>query len=929
MSQQQQLPISSFIEVDPETLSRYRQDVVQNITSWQKESTGSLSPTLQMTLAAFASRGGGSNNRSSSSSSSQPRKCVLCKTVERFDNNNGNNNNSNEKQKQKPQDHPMYSSPLDNLLQDFTDHGWVTYDGLDHCFNCARRLACEILAPHFSKSRRENSKKILNRIIEKERQPHQLANTDTNSAPSSTLSSPSAVPPSSSSPGRTWLCSACGTSNDPTNQQCSVCETSRPQPLICPYCNLDAAESEFCPNDPSTPLESYLAYEKNDPVLNFGNSGYTRNSFSSNATPNETADGRHDVWRCENKSCEKLNLGLIHRDFCRSCKKHRIWHCLGCKNEYIERSFCPRCGSRHRAGSHQEVEEFELCKLTGMSVAEARRVRQVNTVLDQAKVRLVKRVEKQLGLVNVKAVDDGNCLFRALSFQLFRTDSFHYLLRLLAVEHIIFEKDKFINFVVLSSSNSDENNNKNTKNNYENDDDRRLSSTEQMERQFVTYCRRLSRDGEWGDALVLHAIAKIFHSQVHIVSAAQDQWHNVISPVTSETGKSIISPIKPENPDGHNNNDHEEENSFGKVGLLFISFIAELHYNSIVYSRDDSVENIVPYRKWLSFGDLSASNLGEDVMMPMPSEMKNNNNNTTSSSRNQHDSGPITSGGNSRSSSAGRITAGGPQNNNTTQGNPMNIPSSSSSSSQQQKQIQNRNNQVLTKPIQVRTLSQLITPNAPFDRVAAYFPSQDTGAPLFWMAFHPISNRLFLSTQPQFFRRHAAAEIPTATKNAFPRKAIEGRCTSFFLCDEVGKKLVTTIMPYPTNPIVSPATDNHPAMSTIETLQYLAETSPRPTVVTTFEDGSCAIGPWIFVFEFHGPRISIKLHRPSTAFSGPKPARLEFVDEKLVHKCTFCEGWYISGHAAHRCKQMVRHQQQHQHHQQLHHQQQGGGFMRR
>jgi OTU domain-containing protein 3 len=91
---------------------------------------------------------------------------------------------------------------------------------------------------------------------------------------------------------------------------------------------------------------------------------------------------------------------------------------------------------------------------------------------------------------------DGNCLFRALSDQLFYDYGNHHVdVRDEIVDYMVEHKDDFVVFLVLNDKDSDE----------EDAED------------FEAYCSEMRNDGTWGGNLELVAASKVYR---YVISSA-------------------------------------------------------------------------------------------------------------------------------------------------------------------------------------------------------------------------------------------------------------------------------------------------------------------------------------------------------------------------------------------------------------------------
>ena len=95
----------------------------------------------------------------------------------------------------------------------------------------------------------------------------------------------------------------------------------------------------------------------------------------------------------------------------------------------------------------------------------------------------------RIGREPVNIVGDGNCLFRSVSHQLYRTESHHAQIRALAIQHLINCPEHFIE-----------------------------SNTEQS---WSHYLQIMSRLGSWADHIIIQAVANANNLRIHITESAQ------------------------------------------------------------------------------------------------------------------------------------------------------------------------------------------------------------------------------------------------------------------------------------------------------------------------------------------------------------------------------------------------------------------------
>ena len=127
----------------------------------------------------------------------------------------------------------------------------------------------------------------------------------------------------------------------------------------------------------------------------------------------------------------------------------------------------------------------------------------------------------RIGRKPVNIVGNGNCLFRSVSHQLYRTESRHAQIRALAIQHLINCPQHFIE-----------------------------SNTEQS---WSHYLQNMSRLGSWADHIIIQAVANANNLRIHITESAQNF-----------TETTVVTSIYAE----------------GNVRDIYIGHLDELHYVS-------------------------------------------------------------------------------------------------------------------------------------------------------------------------------------------------------------------------------------------------------------------------------------------------------------------------------------------------------------
>ncbi|CAN0910272.1 OVARIAN TUMOR DOMAIN-containing deubiquitinating enzyme 11 [Linum grandiflorum] len=133
-------------------------------------------------------------------------------------------------------------------------------------------------------------------------------------------------------------------------------------------------------------------------------------------------------------------------------------------------------------------------------------------------VRLSERL-KTYGLAELHMEGDGNCQFRALADQLFRSPDYHKHVR----KQVVKQLKQFRKF-------------------YES----------HVPMKYKSYIRKMKRSGEWGDHVTLQAAADRFEAKICLVTSFRDTCYIEIRPKDKPPGREI-----------------------------WLSFWSEVHYNSL------------------------------------------------------------------------------------------------------------------------------------------------------------------------------------------------------------------------------------------------------------------------------------------------------------------------------------------------------------
>ncbi|XP_065856874.1 OVARIAN TUMOR DOMAIN-containing deubiquitinating enzyme 10 [Euphorbia lathyris] len=154
--------------------------------------------------------------------------------------------------------------------------------------------------------------------------------------------------------------------------------------------------------------------------------------------------------------------------------------------------------------------------------------------------RLLNRLQLY-DFVEVKVQGDGNCQFRALSDQLYNTPDRHKLVRRHIVNQLRSHPDIYEGYVPM---------------------------------EYGDYLRKMSKSGEWGDHVTLQAAADAYGVKILVMTSFKDTYYIEILPINQKT-----------------------------KGVIFLSFWAEVHYNSIYFQGDTSSIEGRKKKKWWNFGN--------------------------------------------------------------------------------------------------------------------------------------------------------------------------------------------------------------------------------------------------------------------------------------------------------------------------------------
>ncbi|KAJ0704934.1 putative ubiquitinyl hydrolase 1 [Helianthus annuus] len=143
-------------------------------------------------------------------------------------------------------------------------------------------------------------------------------------------------------------------------------------------------------------------------------------------------------------------------------------------------------------------------------------------------------------LVELKVSGDGNCQFRSLSDQIYRSNEHHKLVREQVVHQLKLHPELYAAYVPMA---------------------------------YDEYLKKISTDGEWGDHVTLQAAADAFGVKIFVLTSYKDTCYIEILPCVQKSKR-----------------------------IIFLSFWAEVHYNSIYPEGELPIMESKKKKKWWMLG---------------------------------------------------------------------------------------------------------------------------------------------------------------------------------------------------------------------------------------------------------------------------------------------------------------------------------------
>ncbi|XP_010543547.1 PREDICTED: uncharacterized protein LOC104816422 isoform X1 [Tarenaya hassleriana] len=168
--------------------------------------------------------------------------------------------------------------------------------------------------------------------------------------------------------------------------------------------------------------------------------------------------------------------------------------------------------------------------------------------------RLLQRLQLY-GLVENKVQGDGNCQFRSLSDQLYRTPDHHKSVREQVVDQLAYNREIYEGYVPMAYNDYLKKMRRfHTRfpHSFSIDFIVLFGRKPAFSLRYLGACLRKSRNGEWGDHVTLQASADLFGVRIFVITSFKDTCYIEILPLIQKSNR-----------------------------LICLSFWAEVHYNSI------------------------------------------------------------------------------------------------------------------------------------------------------------------------------------------------------------------------------------------------------------------------------------------------------------------------------------------------------------
>ncbi|KAF7811835.1 OTU domain-containing protein [Senna tora] len=164
-------------------------------------------------------------------------------------------------------------------------------------------------------------------------------------------------------------------------------------------------------------------------------------------------------------------------------------------------------------------------------------------------------------LIENKVEGDGNCQFRALSDQLYRSSEHHKFVREQIIRQLKSYPEQYAGYVPMA---------------------------------YSDYLKKMGKSGEWGDHVTLQAAADWYGVKIFVITSFKDTCYIEILPQMQKSGRELFhfQPLT-----------LSLEFLFVTHAVIFLSFWAEVHYNSIYPEGElPTLSCAKKKKKWWNFG---------------------------------------------------------------------------------------------------------------------------------------------------------------------------------------------------------------------------------------------------------------------------------------------------------------------------------------
>uniref|UniRef100_A0A7S3QUC1 OTU domain-containing protein n=1 Tax=Dunaliella tertiolecta TaxID=3047 RepID=A0A7S3QUC1_DUNTE len=183
----------------------------------------------------------------------------------------------------------------------------------------------------------------------------------------------------------------------------------------------------------------------------------------------------------------------------------------------------PPSPNYHHSNSRQELVTQRLASVPSHQLLLAENLQFEST--PNARAVVLQRI-REYGFLEKEVKADGNCQFRALSDQLYGDPQHHKHVRHRVVGQLRSKQNLYAPFVNNQPS-------------------------------YSAYVSEMSKPGTWGDNVILQAAADYFGLKIYVITSFKDRYVVVIEPAQKKHSR-----------------------------LLYLSFWAEAHYNSLYFFED-------------------------------------------------------------------------------------------------------------------------------------------------------------------------------------------------------------------------------------------------------------------------------------------------------------------------------------------------------